>query len=134
MLPSVLALTVPFIFVIIIVWLENEEKRKRYQLKADLYAKALDKGDPIPTDLFSEPKKRRNRNPLRSGIICISVGIGISLTFWLMSFISGQIPNRENMIVFRLLSVIGIIPFLIGIAFIIIHYIEKKKDANDNAQ
>ena len=131
MILPVLTLTMPFIFVIIILWLGIEEKRKRNQLQADLYAKALEKGQSIPADLFAEPKKKRK--PLNTGIICIAAGIGISLFFWLWSVSFTQLDEIVP-VVFRSVATVGIIPFLIGIAFVIIHFIEKKKDTEEDAK
>ena len=124
-LVPVVALTAPFIFVIIVVWLGTEEKRKRNQLQAELYAKALEKGLPIPGDLFAEPKKKRN--PLNTGIICIAVGIGIALFIWLSK---GAIPGVE----LSEAAALGIIPFLIGVAYVLIHFIEKGKATNGDAK
>ena len=122
---SILALVGPFIFVIIIMLLQSNDKRKRHELQADLYAKALEKGQSIPADLFAEPKKKRN--PLNTGIICIAVGIGVSLFFWVVSVVASE---KEALVA----SALGIIPFLIGIAFVIIHFIEKKKVAEEDAK
>jgi len=124
-------LFVPFIMVILIVWFGSCERRKRYQLQAELAAKALEKGQPIPTDLFAEPKKKRN--PLNTGIILMSTGVGISLLFVLMAI---SLANVEPDAFSGLMSAasIGVVPFLIGVAYVIIHFIEKKKAMNDNAQ
>ena len=132
MIQSVLVLTVPFIFVIVITWLKIEEKRKRNQLQADLYAKAIENGQPVPTDLFAEPVKKRN--PLNTGIILIAVGVGISLFFWMMSISSTSIIPSEASNGIMSATSIGVIPFLIGVAFVIIHFIEKKKVANKDAK
>ena len=117
---------VPAALVILIVWFKSNEKRKRYQLQAELYAKALEKGQPVPADLFAEPKKKRN--PLNTGIICISVGIGVALFIWLAK---GAVPGGTQI---GKAASLGIIPFLIGVAYVIIHFIEKKKTVNENAQ
>ena len=130
MLIPVITLTVPFIFAIIIVWIQSEERRKRNQLQADLYAKALDKGLPVPTDLFTEPKKKRHPHPLSVGTICIFIGAGITLALWLASIIANQTGGDGPSVAFKVFSLTGIIPFMIGIAFVIIHFIEKKKRAD----
>ena len=116
---------VPAAMVVLIVWFRNNARNKRYQLQADLYAKALEKGQPVPVDLFAEPVKRRN--PLNTGIICIAVGIGIALFIWLSG---GAIPSVN----FTQAASIGIIPFLIGVAYVIIHFIEKGKTTNEDAK
>jgi len=117
---------VPIVMVILIVWIVSNEKRRRNQLQADLYAKALEKGQPIPdipADWFAEKKG----NPLNTGIICIAVGIGISLFIWLSK---GAIPGVE----LSKAAALGIIPFLIGVAYVLIHFIEKGKTTNGDAK
>jgi len=138
MLESVLALTVPFIFVIIIIWLRNGAKHKRNQLQADLYVKALEKGESLPADLFTELKEaKKKRNPLSIGLIWIAIGMGIMLTFLLMSMIANQTPHdraaEEVAVTIKLFSAMGIVPFFIGVAFVIIHCFEKKKSENEPA-
>jgi len=131
---QVLALTIPFIFVIIITWLKSDEKRKKQQFNADLYFKFLEKGQPSPVDLadiINEPQKLRI--PLSVGTILLFVGAGISLTLWLMSVILSSIESNASNALFTFVPV-GILPFVIGIAFVIIHFIEKKKDGIEDAK
>jgi len=118
----------PILMVILIVWFATNERRKRYQLQTELYAKALEKGQPNPADFFKDLEIKKKRNPLNTGIICIAVGIGITLFLWLSkgAIIDGVELSKA--------SALGVIPFLIGVAFVIIHFIEKKKVENDNAQ
>ena len=140
----------PLITVILVVWFKSAEKHKRYQLQAELYAKAIEQGKPVPTDLFVFPKKRRYS--LHAGLICIAAGIGIALAMWMMSVISSSLVSSADnplsgafepmiSIGFQYRSrfilsfgALGIIPFLIGVAFIIIHFIEKEQGQNENAQ
>jgi len=139
----------PLITVILIVWFKSAENRKRYQLQAELYAKAIEQGKPVPTDLFAVPKKRHYS--LNAGLICMAAGIGIALAMWVMSVISSSLVSSADnplSVAFEpMLSIgfqyrsrlilsfgaLGIIPFLIGVAFIIIHFIEKEQVHNENA-
>jgi len=129
-LVTIVVLVIPFIFVIVVTWLKMNEKHKRNQLQADLYAKALEQGQPIPTDAFTEPVKKMN--PLHVGFICTAAGIGISLMLWLMSVSFARLDEGAS-IVFQSFASVGIIPLLVGIAFFFIYFIEKKKGANENA-
>jgi len=115
---------IPATLVILIVWFRNNARTKRYQLQADLAAKALEKGQPISADLFAEVE--RKHNPLNTGIILMSAGIGISLVFVLMAF---SLAKLEPLAFFGLMSAasVGVVPFLVGVGFLIIHFIEKKK-------
>jgi len=116
----------PIIMVILALWFKSSERRKYYQLQAELYAKAIEKGQPVPTDWFAaKPKKKHN--PLNTGIILIAVGIGVSLFIWLTNdAIEGAKMSKA--------ASLGIIPFLIGVAYLLIHFIEQKKAKNENAQ
>ena len=122
---------VPAAMIILIVWVRNDARKKRYQLQADLATKALENGQPIPADLFAEIESKRN--PLNTGIILMSAGIGISLLFVLMAFSLAQIEKDAY---FGLMSVasVGVVPFLVGVGFLIIHYIEKKKASAEHAK
>ena len=128
---------VPIIMIILIAWFKSSERRKRNELQADLYAKALEKGQSIPdipADLFAELKEpKKKNNPLNTGVICIATGIGISVFIWLGSISFAQV-SEEASAVFISFASVGIIPFLIGLAFVIIHFIEKKKDTEEDAK
>ena len=115
-LTGVLIYAVPFIFVVLIIWVSANEKHKRNQLKAEVYLKALEKGQPLLPDLFID----KNENPLNTGIILTLIGIGISIMMW---FVAGE-----------KFATVGFIPLLLGIAFLLIHFIEKKKKNQQNVQ
>ncbi|MDR0232049.1 MAG: DUF6249 domain-containing protein [Dysgonamonadaceae bacterium] len=133
LLPAILTLTMPFLFVIAITWIKSNEKQKQQQLKADLYAKAIENGQSVPSDWLVEPQKDKKNNALNTGILCMAIGIGLALFFWIMSIVFTQMGATVSA-VFKGVASTGIIPFLIGIAFVIIHFIEKKKAANKDAQ
>jgi len=115
----------PFVMVIFIAWFRSKTRSKRNQLQADLMAKALEHGQTLSEHLFDEPK--RQRNPLNIGVVCIAVGIGIAL---FLGLLMNSIPSDEVPQVWT----IGIIPFLVGVGFLIIHFIEKKKPTDENAK
>jgi len=115
---AVIVFTVPFIFAVSIIWIKSIEKRKRDQMKAELFIKLLEKGQPISADLFAQFDKEDS--PLRTGIILTLTGIGMSLMLW---FIANQ-----------RIATVGILPLLMGIASLIIHFVEKRKKNQPNAQ
>ena len=121
----------PAVMIILIVWFTRNERVKRYQLQADLYVKALEKGQSVPADLFEEPEKRKENTSLKAGIICMTTGIGIALAVWIMVLIIrsfSDIPEAP-LIIFTVIGSMGVIPFMIGVAFLIIHFAERKKEA-----
>jgi hypothetical protein len=117
---AILVFTVPFIFTALVVWLELNAKRHSARLKADLYLKALEKGQPLPVDFQIEKKE----SPLQKGLILTLVGIGISIMLWII------FDDPES----KRLAVVGIIPLFMGIAFLIIHFVEKGKAQKNNAK
>lgn len=109
----------PLIFAGVIVWIKSRERRKRDELKVELYSKALDSGRELPPDLFKTAPKN---DSLKNGIILVSIGIGLALFMLLI------IPDENR---FRTASV-GLIPFFIGVGFLVIHFVFKKKGYQDN--
>jgi len=119
---SVLVFTVPFIFTVLIFWIKSVEKHKRQQMQADLYLKTLEKGQSLPAGLFTQPEKEDS--PLRVGLILTLIGIGISIMLWVI--IGDESDQR--------VAIVGILPLCMGIAFLIIHFIEKRKKDQHNVQ
>jgi len=124
-------LYVPAIMVTLIVWIKSGEKRKRYQSQVEVYIKALELGQSVPPDWFVERKEKKTS--LVAGIICITSGIGLSLFAWLMVFLNNSIKD-EFLVFFNFLESLGAIPFFIGIAFVIIHFMGRKKDDGEDAK
>jgi purine-cytosine permease-like protein len=108
---------VPAVVAVLIVFFVLKHKRKQNELRAELYAKAIEKGMELPADLFATAVKKRNY--LNSGIICIAVGLGIGLFFVMLALLNEQEAISG--------APIGVIPFLIGVAYLFIHYSSKKK-------
>lgn len=114
---AVIAVTAPFVMIILLVWFNANKKNLENKLKADLYSQAVEKGQPLPENFFavnSKPKK----NALRNGIICAAVGLGISL-FFVAIYASGQTEALPGMS-------LGIIPFCVGVGFLLIHFLQEK--------
>jgi purine-cytosine permease-like protein len=127
--------------IVLIVWLIVRHRTQRNKIRAELMAKAIESGQTLPENFFDAPKKQRN--PLKIGIILVAIGFAISLYFWLSSSLSvtpqlefarADFDCMEDYLDWKMLATdsksaiaLGIIPFLIGVAFIIIHFLEKKK-------
>jgi hypothetical protein len=116
-----------------VLWLDNNKKHKRRQLDADIYFKSLEKGQPLPADLFADQKNDNKFNkPLNAGIILISISIGITVFLWIFfKAISQKNPEAGNLSWF---ASAGLVPFMAGVASVIIHFIEKKKDGGEDAK
>ena len=75
----------------------------------------VEKGQPVPAALLAPPAVPRPRSDLRRGIILMMVGLGIGV-FFAMTDWGGSSWS------------LGAIPFLIGVGYLIVWTLEKKKD------
>ncbi len=114
----------PIVMIIMIVYFRSREQRAKHKLQAELYAKALELGKEVPADLFIQGK--RKKNPLNTGIILISVGVGITLfvMFGKMTT-SGELSEAIGQG-----AALGVIPFFIGLAYLLIYFLGKKQADN----
>jgi hypothetical protein len=140
----------PIVMIIILVRLKNKERTKRYELYADLYIKALEKGVTLPENLFEPVAKKEKvkekgefgkliKKPLNIGIIFMFVGIGIWFAFRAASLaVYMADPFDQSTKYFSafidVFGAIGFIPTAIGIAFVIIHFIQRKKGVVKDAE
>ncbi len=114
-----LALCIPIIALIV----RGIERMKRNQHLHETIRQLSDKGLSVPpeliqavvTDPVSQAKTWTPTAQLRSGIINVSIGIGLMLLFQGM-------PPEKNW-----LWVIGATPFMIGLGFLVIWWIESRK-------
>lgn len=116
----------PFIMVIAIVvipkWLKS---RERHEMQATIRA-AIDKGQELPPELIdamSKDVKVRKvssaQSDIRTGIILISVGAGIAAFGWMVGY-------QESDAFYPLLG-IGLIPGLIGVAYVVLSFFNPNK-------
>ena len=134
-----ISLGIPATVIVLVVRYNTRRKSQRDKLKAEVMAKAIEHGQILPEDFFDEPKKQRK--PLNIGIICITVGLAVSLFFWISALFFAQAefscPEdlsfwQEDLSDIKSLISIGIIPFLIGVAYVVIHFLEKKNQPTEN--
>jgi len=114
----IVILLVPFIFTLLVVWIKSMEKRKNNELMAELYRKSIESGRELPSHLFESKNKN---NSLKTGIILVFVGIGIAIFLGAAADDGFTIKNIAG----------GIIPLFLGIGFLVIHFIWKKKGYTD---
>jgi hypothetical protein len=140
----------PCAMVAFILWAKSKERMKRYEIQSDLYTKFLEKGETLPNDLFEpaymkyaekgvEKKNNEVKNkPLNVGIILLLAGIGIWTALTAMSvtiFVSmDDYSARALSVIIESLAATGFIPMSIGVAFIIIHFIQRKKNVVKDAE
>jgi len=113
-IPALAPLIVAIVFgcpVLIVAVLLYYRHRKNVLLHRTL-ASMIEKGTPIPPGLLAGDKEKAPRSDLRRGIILASVGLGITI------FFLAQKDDDWG---------IGMIPFLIGIGYLIVWKINEKK-------
>jgi hypothetical protein len=114
-----MALLIPIIAII----MSGLVRIKRNRYLHETIRLMTEKGLPIPPELISavvgdsrqQPKTWSPTAQLRSGIINIAIGLGLMLLFQ-------EMHPEENW-----LWAVGMIPFMIGVGFLLIWWIESRK-------
>lgn len=78
----------------------------------------VEKGQPVPPTLFAPPPAVRARSDVRRGIVLVMVGFGLMIFF-------GAVNEWEGGA-----WALGIIPFLIGVGYLLVWKLEGPKDAD----
>ena len=106
-----------FFIVFFVLYFRHKEREAKYRV----IEKALEHGQTLPEGIFEEKKIKRQWSAIRTGIILLTLGIGIFITFLL-------IDEKET-------SFLGIIPIFLGLGFLLIGWIEnKKKNKTEKAE
>ncbi len=118
-------LFVPVTMVVLIVWFKSSERRKRDRFQAEIVMKAIENGQPVPADLFAAPRApKKRRSPLYPGLICIGAGVGLALFGGVVG------PTLRFVEAWSL----GVIPFMIGVAYVILYLVERKQGAGEKTR
>jgi len=78
----------------------------------------VEKGQPVPPALFAPPPAIRARSDMRRGVVLMMVGFGLMIFF-------GAVNDWEGGA-----WALGIIPFLIGVGYLLVWKFESPKDAD----
>jgi hypothetical protein len=81
----------------------------------------VEKGQPVPEVLLNPPPHVRKRSDMRRGVVWTMFGLGVILFF-------GAVNNWQEGI-----WAIGVIPFLIGVAYLLVWKLEGKGDVEAKA-
>ncbi len=76
----------------------------------------VEKGQPVPPTLFAPPPTIRARSDMRRGVVLVMVGFGLMVFF-------GAVNDWEGGA-----WALGIIPFLIGVGYLLVWKLEGPKD------
>lgn len=112
---------VVFGFTAVIVGLVAYSRHRNQRLRHETIRLALEKGQPLPSDLL-DPAPGDGRRPadrdLRRGLVLVAVGLGLCLYLGLAGFPGGS----RNWAV-------GFIPGLIGVAYLVTYAVGRRQDA-----
>ena len=108
------------------IWFEAQQRRNKAEQRMAMIARGMPVAE-IERLLGTGEEEKRVKDPLRSlgnarraGIILVSVGLGLSLFFIVLSFIL-----RERDVLSG--AAVGIIPLAIGIGFFIDYNLQKRE-------
>jgi hypothetical protein len=104
----------PFLFVIILIWIIYAAKNKESKRKFELYMKALEMGQPVPEDFFQKDKKDKPNSNLKKGVLWAAVGLALLIYFIITH-------NNDGLIV-------GIVPTFVGIGYLVVHFFDRQKN------
>jgi Domain of unknown function (DUF6249) len=76
----------------------------------------VEKGQPVPEALLNPPPAQRQRSDLRRGVVLTMIGIGLMAFF-------GAVNDWEGGS-----WTLGLIPFLIGVGYLLVWKLDTKKD------
>lgn len=107
----------PAVVVILIVWLWFRHNSRKEQMKFDTLRLMVEKGVPIPEKFSFVESAPAPGASLRRGLILIALGIGIVCFFLIVGANEG--------------TALGAIPFFIGLAYLLIWYLERNKARSD---
>ena len=102
----------PVLIVAAIMFFSYLRSRSLHRTVREMVAK----GQPVPPALFAPPPAVRARSDMRRGVVMTMIGIGMMIFF-------GAVSDEGTW-------AIGIIPFLIGIGYLIVWKFEGPKDTD----
>jgi len=106
---------VPFATIILIVYFSFRARQNRQKQQMELYVKAMELGKELPANFFQPAHKR---NLFNRGFMCVAVGVGVGIFFVLTAGIIEGVA-------------FGAIPFCVGLAYLLIHFVGKKRDCHE---
>ena len=116
--PGIVIISImPFLFVLLLISIIGREKSKDSIRKHDLYMKSLEMGQTLPENFFEKPQQKSASSNLKSGILWFAVGLALLIYFIII--------HKNVALVF------GIIPTFVGIGYLLVHFLDKPKNNNE---
>jgi predicted anti-sigma-YlaC factor YlaD len=121
----------PIIFwsaIVAIVIITNYFSHKNLASRHRMMETLAEKGQPIPPELLARGREYyhyRDRSPIQSGIFLMCIGIALAVFFWAMGG-GGNLVDGDH--VPNWLPVIGIFPFMVGLARFLGGFFDRPRD------
>lgn len=96
--------------------------------QADLARLAMEKGQSIPQQMFEVPKMKNNRRSLRWGTILTAIGVALEIAAVEVYYLFDSKYGTKSLVVW------GSAFMLVGIALIVLFYIEHNMDNKEDVK
>jgi len=113
----VVIVIMPFIFVLLLMWIIGRERSKESIRKHDLYLKSLEMGQTLPENFFEKPTQQLASSNLKRGILWLAVGLALLIYFIII---------HKNIAL-----IAGIIPTFVGVGYLLVHFLDKPKNKDE---
>ena len=112
--------------IVLIVVITNYFSYKNMSSRHRMMETLAEKGQPIPPEMLASSRDRyRYHNPIQSGIFLMCIGVALAVFFWAMGG-GGNLIEGDRMP--NWLPVIGIFPFMIGLARFLGGFFDRPRD------
>jgi amino acid transporter len=113
--------------IVIIVIASNYFSYRSQESRHRMMETLAEKGQPIPPEMVTNGRDyHRYRNPIQSGIFMMCIGIALAVFFWAMTGGGGFVTPDSHMP--KWLPVIGIFPFMVGLARLLGGFFDRPRD------
>jgi hypothetical protein len=111
---AIVAIIMPFLFILVFAAIYAYSRHRKNVMLHETLRAMVEKGVPIPPDLLARPAARMPRqksyNDLRGGLVMLGIGVGVVV-------LAGKV---------------GFISIFIGVALLLVWFIERKNNGGTN--
>ena len=127
-LTSVLGVMVPIVAIVGGIGLALANRYLKSKERMEMISRGMDVSalkDHDVAEAIAYGRHRRNRSPLRGGLICLGAGMGLLVSYFLCHTVLRGSEDENTAVYF------GVIAVFVGLALIVSHLLEKKAPAED---
>jgi len=128
LLPGILGTMIPIVAIVGGIGLALANRYLKSKERMEMISRGMDVSafkDHDMAEAIAYGRNRRNRSPLRGGLVAMGAGMGLLISYYLChTMLQGN--EDENAAIY-----FGVIAMFVGLALIISHLLEKKAPAED---